>query len=222
MNSNIKRKILHIFFPNRCPVCGEFNDALSSFCDVCSSKIQPYTGRFSIKGASGCTAAFVYNKDISPAVFLLKNGICGNAAYALGGALASKLYEDGIADKVDVIVPVPLHKASRSKRGYNQTELIVKVVGEKLGIRIAAHCAVKVRKTKEQKFLNSYHRRLNLKDAFRIVDPALIKGKRVLIIDDISTTGTTLTELTSLLLKNGAEEVYCAACCHTPAPGTEM
>ncbi len=83
MNSNIKRKILHIFFPNRCPVCGEFIDALSSFCDVCSSKIQPYTGRFSIKGASGCTAAFVYNKDISPAVFLLKNGICGNAAYAL-------------------------------------------------------------------------------------------------------------------------------------------
>jgi predicted amidophosphoribosyltransferase len=79
-----------------------------------------------------------------------------------------------------------------------------------------------MRKTKEQKSLNSYHRRLNLKDAFRIVDPAKIKGRKVLIIDDISTTGSTLTELTSLLLKSGAEEVYCAACCHTPAPGTEM
>lgn len=221
MNNDIKRKILHFFFPNRCPVCGEFINALDSFCVECSAKIKPYTGIFDIKGASGCTAAFVYNKDISPAVFLLKNGICGNAAYALGGALASKLYEDGIADKVDVIVPVPLHKASRSKRGYNQSELIAKVIAEKIGVPVAARCTEKVRKTQEQKALNRSHRRFNIKNAFRVRDNTPIKGKNVLILDDVCTTGSTLTEMTDLLLRNGAKSVFCAACCRTPAPDSE-
>lgn len=214
MNRKLKRQILHLFYPNRCPVCGDIIGAEDRFCEYCDFDIQEYDGFFNIAGAASFTAAYTYNDDIAPAVFLLKNGICGNAAYALGNGLADRLIAEKINTMTDLIIPVPMHKADRRQRGYNQAELIADVVGERLGIPVDKVSVVKRVRTFRQKMLSRDMRRDNLKNAFTVQFPENISGNRILLVDDVSTTGNTMKEILNLLLINGAAEVRCAACCH--------
>lgn len=215
MDQKLKRTLLHFFFPNRCPVCGDVIGAMDSFCKNCEEKLNVYTGSFSIRGASGTAAAFIYDKNISPAVILLKNGICGNAAYALGRAVAGTVQNSSFEGLPDVIVAVPMHRTDRRRRGYNQAFLIAKEASEVLGIPVAKSWIVKHKHTAQQKHLSRLMRRKNLSGAFCAAHPELIRGKKILLVDDVSTTGSTLENITALLLENGAEAVYCAVACKT-------
>ena len=218
MKFETKRKILHIFMPTRCPVCGSFIGAMDRFCPECEQKLVPYNGSFCVKGASGFTAAYVYDENSSPAVILMKRGVCGNADYALGQALADRLRNEGIIRKFDLIIPVPMHRSSKRKRGYNQALLIANELNRTFSVPVDAKCVIKSRKTAAQKHLNRLQRQSNLKGAFEVTDTDIIKGKNILLVDDVCTTGSTLAELTDVLLSSGAESVYCAACCKTPPP----
>lgn len=207
MNYYTKRKILHLFFPNRCPLCSEIIGENDRFCPDCTGKITLYTGKFRISGATECFSALEYNKAVMPAVFLLKKGNCGNSAHAFGIYLADVLKNNHISEKIDIIVPVPMSKKSRRKRGYNQSELIAETVSAETGIPVR-RAVQKIRDTKEQKTLGQAGRKLNLKGAFQLTED--ISGKRILLIDDICTTGSTLSEIAMLCRKNGAEDVMCA------------
>ncbi len=213
---DIFRYILHLIYPTKCPICGEIIGYKDDFCETCRNKINHYSGSFSPTNTSGFTAAFVYDDIISPAVILLKDGTCGNAAYALGKALAEAVTESGFSENADLIIPVPLHKKDKRERGYNQSELIAKEAAKLLKITVCTKAVVKHRKTQAQKTLTKSERKANLNGAFSITNPELISGKSLLIIDDVCTTGSTLAELAELLLKNGAARVYCASCCKTP------
>ena len=213
MRYTLKRRILHLFFPTRCPVCGELIGAMERFCAECTAKLGVYSGSFKIDGADSFTAAFNYNENVKPAVFLLKNGTDGNASYALGGALADRLKADGITSKVDVIIPAPMHKKDILRRGFNQSVLIASEVGRVLGLPVDTKSVVKSRHTHSQKELSRVSRAVNLKSAFT-ASPE-VKGKNVLLIDDICTTGSTLREITAALKKAGAASVHCACCCKT-------
>ena len=213
MRYTLKRKLLHLFFPNRCPVCGDIIGAMERFCGGCKDRIKPYDGDFSIEGADSFTAAFEYDSSVKPAVFLLKDGICGNAAYALGGALADRIAADGKAGAFDVIVPAPMHRRDIRRRGFNQSALIAREIGRILDIPVDEAAVVKTRHTRAQKGLSKIGRSLNLHGAFSASGST--KGKRVLLIDDICTTGSTLREITAALRKTGAASVSCACCCKT-------
>lgn len=207
MDYFLKRKILNLFFPNRCPVCGELIKENERFCRECTDKLTLYTGSFSITGATECFSALVYNKEIMPAVFMLKKGNCGNADYAFGSYMADVLKDNSIPERVDFIVPVPMSKQSRRKRGYNQSELIARAVSAETGVPV--RCVVrKVRNTAEQKTLGRTERKNNLKNAFEVTEN--ISGKKILLLDDICTTGSTLSEIAVMLRRNGAEDVFCA------------
>lgn len=214
MKQRLKRHILHIFFPNRCPVCGEIIGAMERFCAGCKDGLTPFTGDFHLDGALSFTACFDYDEHIKPAVFLLKNGIAGNAAYALGGELADKLIAEGVAEDIDVIVPAPMYKSDLWRRGFNQAYLIAKELGAQLHLPVSPHALTKPCRTAPQKDLDKHSRSINLRNAFAIGSDD-IKGKRVLLVDDICTTGATLRELTAVLNKNGAASVRCACCCKT-------
>lgn len=216
MNKNISRRILHLFYPNRCPVCGEIIGALDMFCTCCPEKLTDCKGTFSIPDSDGFCASFEYNGAVSPAVMLLKDGICGNAACALGNALAETVENCGFADKTDIIIPVPMYRFDKLKRGYNQSELIARVVSDKLGKPLCKKTVIKSRKTQMQKNLTAKERAVNLNGAFSVIDTAMVKGKSVLIVDDVCTTGSTLAEIVKLLKNCGASRVYCASCCKTP------
>lgn len=216
MNCGFKRKLLHLFYPTRCPVCGEIINVSESFCGECYKNINHYTGNFKVINAKSFTAAFVYDENITPAINLLKDGICGNADFALGSALAERLKGNGTAGLIDVIIPVPMYISDKRARGYNQTELIAKTVGKALDIPVSTRSVIKIRRTAPQKNLNRIMRTLNILKAFSVAEPKALNGKSVLIIDDICTTGNTLAEIAKILIKSGVKEVHCASCCKTP------
>ncbi len=215
MSERLKRKILHVFFPARCPVCGEVIGYMDRFCLKCRDKLENIVDSEEIRGARSFTTAFAYDENTRPAIMLLKDGICGNADYALGNELADCLADQRVPERIDVIIPVPMYKSDESVRGFNQAELIANVVGRRFHIPVSVGAVIKKHKTKQQKSLDREMRMKNLAGAYSVRKPQNIVGKRILLVDDVSTTGSTLTELTKLLLSAGASEVSCAACCKT-------
>ena len=187
---------------------------MDRFCQDCANKLSIYDDDLKIEGTESFTAAFKYDDAVKPAIFLLKRGIDGNAAYALGIALADRIKADGIADKIDVIVPAPMHRKDIKRRGFNQAALIAREVSRELGIPIDEKSVIKRRKTKAQKELDRLSRTRNLRNAFA-ADSTALRNKRVLLIDDICTTGSTLREISAVIMKNGAASVRCACCCKT-------
>ncbi len=216
MNNKFIRILLHLIYPTKCPVCGSFINCDEDFCESCKSEFECYDGEFCPEGADYFCAAFVYNDKIKPAVMLLKDGICGNSDFALGHSLSGAVIESGIYKNIDMIVPVPLHKSRLRKRGYNQSQLIAKQISYETGIPLFGNVIIKTRITADQKNLSSSERRKNLKSAFSVEKPDIIVGKRILIVDDVCTTGSTLSEISFLLKKYGASMVFCAASCKTP------
>lgn len=208
MNYYLKRKILNLFFPNRCPVCGELINVNDRFCPECTDKLTPYTGSFRIAGATECFSALVYDKAVKSAVFLLKKGNCGNSAHAFGMYLADVLKNRSIPEKTDFIVPVPMSEQSKRRRGYNQSELIAEAVSAETGIPVR-NVVRKVRNTKEQKKLGRAGRKINLKGAFEVTEE--VSGKNILLLDDICTTGSTFSEIAVMLRKKGAVNIFCAS-----------
>lgn len=112
--------------------------------------------------------------------------------------------------KIDVIVPVPIHKSRMLKRGYNQAELIAVEMGELMNIPVSTDGVVRIKKTVPQKKLSVLERMRNMQHSFR-VEKDVFAGKNVLVIDDIYTTGITIDALSAVLMKKGAGKVYFAA-----------
>lgn len=109
--------------------------------------------------------------------------------------------------KLDYIIPVPMIKSEKIKRGFNQTELIAGVVSQKLSIPVESELLRKIKKTEPQSKLGAKERWLNVKDAFAVDDGVILKGRSLLLVDDIVTTGATSWESTRALYKAGAEKV---------------
>lgn len=215
MNYLLKKRLVALIYPTRCPVCRCVIFPLEDFCVNCRDNLRSYNGDFQISGAKLFTSAFEYDDNISPAIFQLKDGIKGNAPYALGKAIAERVIKLGISGKIDFIIPVPMYPDDKKKRGFNQSELIANQVGRILKIDVCTDIVEKILRTKPQKNLTKQQRKINLNDAFDIKNAESVRCKRILLLDDVCTTGSTLTEITKLLKSKGANEVYCVSCCKT-------
>lgn len=110
---------------------------------------------------------------------------------------------------IDAVVPVPLHRAKQNKRGYNQSALIAYKLIERYGLPVREDLLERIRNTSSQRLLNAEERAKNTLDAFRASDRA--KDKRILLIDDVFTTGATMNECAKALKLAGAAYVYAAA-----------
>jgi len=109
--------------------------------------------------------------------------------------------------RVDLIMAVPLHKRRLLERGFNQADIIAEHLSKHINIPVSTGMR-RVRATKAQAKCNGEERRINLKDAF-IADPGVVKGKRVVLIDDVVTTGSTLLACGQALKQAGATETAC-------------
>lgn len=216
MNRMLLRRLTSLLYPIRCPVCGEFVRPEEGFCGECAEMLVRYDGDHAVSGANGFLAPFKYTPAIKPAIMLMKDGIGGNAPFAFGGALAELLQSEWIAERIDMIVPTPMFRSDVRKRGFNQAELIARELGRRLNVTVRSDIVIKVRETLPQKTLDRDQRQVNLCGAFSLTTAEDVKGRKVLLLDDVCTTGSTLAELTGLLKNNGAAEVWCAACCKTP------
>lgn len=127
-----------------------------------------------------------------------------------GRLLAMRLLEKPLCD-YDILTWVPISRLRKWRRGYDQVELIADAAGQELGSP-AVPVLKKIRHTQPQSSLiGAARRRANVLGAYTVTDPAAITGKRILLLDDIITTGATASECARVLLTAGAKEVHCAA-----------
>ncbi len=178
--------------------------------------IQLIEGKFLAEEAvDKIDSVFMFEQDprVREAIHLLKYGGAEIIAVRFGIYIAKKIVNDAKLSMCDAVAPVPLHPARKRERGYNQSELIAGSVGGVLGIRHFPGLLVRVRQTQTQTFFDADGRKKNVMGAFRIGKslPFEVAGKKILLIDDVITTGSTIRECASTLKNNGASEVYAAS-----------
>lgn len=128
------------------------------------------------------------------AIYALKYGDRPDIAFAFGKVIAAELQPTGFFDGIDCIVPLPLHPKRQRERGYNQSREFALGLCSVLHIGLCADAVLRQRNTKSQASLTHGERSTNVKGAFGVVSPEALMGKHVLLVDDIVTTGATLSE----------------------------
>lgn len=152
-------------------------------------------------------AALIFNNTLRPLVHSLKYAGRDDLAVFLAGEM-DKAYDYFPEIKGhDYLIPVPLHKKRMASRGYNQAELLAIELAKLKGLKVISNAVIRVKETPSQTKLSRDERLENIKGAFKVVHPELIKGKKLLLIDDVATTLSTLDELARVLKEAGAENI---------------
>ena len=158
----------------------------------------------------------VYDKPLKPAIQKLKYkwitelaGILTNIMIEYWAKNQPLILDQIKKDRGEnwIVVPVPLHKRRQNWRGFNQSALLAKLLAHKLGLRYE-DCLIRTKHTKPQMSLKSVDRKLNIRNAFVLNTKYDIQNSKVLLIDDVWTTGSTLKECTSILKRNKAKTVW--------------
>ena len=153
-----------------------------------------------------------YKDGLRGIVHLLKYDRVTPVATVLGGMAAQAIGEllPGCRQAVPVLVPVPLHRSRRRLRGFNQAELLARAAAKRLPQKPEVLCDVLVRQrdTVSQVGLNREERVANVRDAFRVAAAGRVEGRAVILVDDVMTTGTTLSECARVLKQAGAQRVW--------------
>ncbi|MFM7150206.1 MAG: ComF family protein [Gemmataceae bacterium] len=156
----------------------------------------------------------VYDEHLKWAILRIKNASQEGLAETLGEMLGSTHQTRLISFKPDLIVPIPLHWRKRLGRGYNQSQALARGLGFLLGISPSPSCLKRLRHTPEQHLTTSTTaRKKNVQGAF--FASARVAGRRVLLVDDVMTTGATAHEAARALKKQGATEVFLAIIART-------
>lgn len=207
----IYRYFINFTYPNVCPCCDEIIDYDDDFCDECRNEIILYNGDFKVDNADYFTAYCMYEGKIKRAVRIFKREPRGNAYYAFAFGIVQALRRRCLTSFVDEIVYIPMSKQAYKRRGYNQCRLIAREIHYLLE-KPVNNSLVKVKETKAQKALSGSERRENVKDAFSVNEKGgSVKGKSILLIDDLCTTGSTLSEAARVLKEAGAKTVIAAS-----------
>jgi ComF family protein len=158
-----------------------------------------------------------YDGELRGLLHLLKYEQVRPTAELLGQCLATTIQQiqPAFSGSLPIVVPVPLHGRKRRQRGFNQAELIAKAALKRLearGIRLEIRAGVlkRQRATSSQTGLTRHQRRANLRGAFAVKGRAAIAGRDILVVDDVYTTGTTVSECARLLVRAGARRVFVA------------
>ncbi|HLG99913.1 MAG TPA: ComF family protein [Bryobacteraceae bacterium] len=183
------------------------------FCVQCRA---PFRSRFPLdeqgrcalcrRGLRGFDAAYsfgFYEEELRELIHLFKYGRIQTLAQPLGGLLAAAFPRE---QSFDLIVPMPLHWRKRWQRGFNQSALLAREMGRRTNIPVA-NSLRRVKSTAAQAGLTNAKRRLNVSGAFEARRRAALNGKRVLVIDDVMTTGATAASCARALKRAGAAQV---------------
>ena len=211
--SGAAAKLLDLFFPPKCVFCGKILDAgQQGFCPRCQQELPWLTGsegELTGEFFSLCAAPLRYQDKVRDSIRRYK--FKGRRGYhKVYGRLVAQCIHDHLAGRYDLITWVPLSARRKKERGYDQAFLLASAAALELG-DVAVETLRKGRNTQAQSGLSDdAARRANVLGAYTIVDPELVEGKRVLLIDDVVTTGSTFSECARVLRSAGAAGVVCA------------
>lgn len=218
--------LLDLFFPADCKTCKELLKWNENYiCKGCFDKIEPLKPPLCVKCGRHIDGGIICFSCKSRRIYFEKARSYGEFSDVLKEAIHLLKYEkklilaDKLANLMDGVVdlfekefhyflPVPIHKSKQRKRGFNQTELFCDFLSKNRGIPILSGL-IKETDTSQQVDLDRSARMQNVKGSFRWKgDKRQIEGKRLLLIDDVMTTGSTVNECSQILMAEGAESVY--------------
>ncbi len=206
---NVLQKALRAVFPYRCPYCLAVIKENELNCQNCEKKKTDIIYYKPAKGNFPCISAMPYVGVFANGIKIFKFHGKRQLAYQLAFPIAQAIVKSYTENDFDVITYVPLHKESLRKRGYNQSELLAKEIGKSLNIPVC-ELLKKTRKNQPQHKLKLEQRAKNVQGVYKVYDPKKINGKKILLIDDIITTGYTLGECAKTLQESDALSVHCA------------
>lgn len=234
MRGTLQEQLLGLLYPKRCPVCHDVAAPKGELvCQKCRKKL-PYIQEPCCKKCGkeiqreeqeycyDCQktehiftegrAAFTYDKVMQESVAAFKYK--GRQEYAdFYGQELARLYGEQIKRwQAEVLVPVPIHKSRYRERGYNQAALLARQVARYTGLPVEENLLLRVRKTAAQKALSTKERTKNLQDAFQLAKN-VVQYKRIILVDDIYTTGSTADACAKTLKEGAAEQVYLLCLC---------
>lgn len=204
----LRRRAVSVIYPNRCPFCGEVVPMTAYYCKLCYRNL-PFAPDYiePPENISRLVVCCNYARRARSAVLMLKYGKLIYPADVFGLMMSEKLQRLGVT--ADVIVPAPSGRKSIRKRGFSSALVIAKRISYRMETPII-EAVLAVKNKVEQKSLSAKGRAENAKKSFYFDKKCSVEGKRVLLVDDVTTTGSTLAALAKILLDEGAAEV--AAC----------
>ena len=195
--------ILDFFYPHFCCNCGK-KVREGIFCAECYDRIEPLTAT-----AFPCLfSAVSYREPIVTAIHRFKYREEIFLAPYLAKFLIELCRRHKLNERIDCIVPVPLHPTRFRERNFNQSELLGREIAASFSLPVLTRALIRYRNTPSQTGLSGKERLANVSDAFQVRKPLAFKGRRCLLVDDVLTTGATLSACRERLLLAGAEEVY--------------
>ena len=226
--------MLDLVYPPHCLVCGAWDTPM--LCDTCRAGFVPVTGSvcpkcgkpfvesrchtcFSAEQEGGwhfdkARGAFYYDGTIADAIQKLKYTKRELLAEPLGDCFAERLQTGAVLSldemsRIQAIVPVPLHPSRLRERGFNQAELLSRPIAKVWNVPLLPHTLHRAKKTKQQARLNGAERRANMTgEIFIVRNTAQVAGRGILLVDDVMTTGATLSACANALKAAGATSVY--------------
>ena len=229
----LKSYFLHFFFPKTCFSCGGDLPALARgrlclaceralktpgplFCRRCGAILKS-GGAFcyACRGTKGkkyrcqlIRSAFVFNTSSRALVHALKYQQADYVAADMGEKMLAVFAKYPELAAADLVMPVPLHPKKKRARGYNQSELLARAFVQQIGLPLDVTSLIRTRNTVSQTTLGRQGRLNNMVGAFTCKHPQRVKGKTVLLIDDVATTGATLEGCAVALKQAGAKRVF--------------
>ena len=224
---HLKEALLHFVFPNTCAGCGtDVLDKAHQLCLSCLSALPEtqfcrhennpvekiFWGRVTLAHA---TAQYYYTKDSLMQRLMHRFKYRGEEELGiyLGRLMGQSLGATNRFAAVDALVPLPLHPSKERKRGYNQAAVLCAGIAEVINKPVWTHIIHRQQSTETQTKKNRVERWENIKGKFELLDAASIRGKHVLLVDDVLTTGATLEACSAVLLEAGDVQVSVATLC---------
>lgn len=203
--------ILSLIYPPKCVFCGTVIDK-SDICEECE-KTLPYTKGDSIYQkfpfVDKCISPLYYKDYVRRAVLRFKFAGCSCYSRRLGGIMSECAENNLDCGSIDMVSCIPLSRKRMHDRGYNQAELLAKEISKKVGVEYLPTLKKIRHNTAQSTIKDSKQRAANVIGAYRVIDAEEVKGKYILLVDDVVTTGSTVSECARILKKSGAKAVYC-------------
>lgn len=226
----VRELILDFFFPNRCPLCGnvirwdreccnecidnlpETGDELCLGCGNIKENCQCGKGKFLFRR---CYAAYYYSGTARSAVLYLKDTKNSLFPRLTAEKICRDMEKDDFIFKADYVVPVPLSRRKLNTRGYNQAAVLGQALADRLDIPVRENLIMRRDTLTDQHSLSSAMRSASAKALYYAEENDDIKGKTIILCDDVITTGSTINECARLLIEMGADMIIAAAAATT-------
>jgi len=194
------KSLLDLVFPPRCEVCRSLGP--EALCENCLKKINY------LRPSAFTHSVGIYEGILKSAIWRFKFKKRAALADPLGVLMVKYINHHLDMNEIDLVVPVPLHEKRMRERGFNQSELLSHVITKYYDVPTVSGVLFRVKETHPQFDLPPDQRRRNVRGAFELKGASLLKNRNILLVDDIYTTGSTVSECTYVLKSGGAHKVH--------------